>query len=68
MLFTGYNADIICLQEVDRKIFEQDLLPNFKDIGFSGLLSLKTGDVAEGTATFFRCNKFRSVCFVMHLF
>lgn len=61
VFITGYNADVVCLQEVDRKVYEQDLLPNFSELGFCGLLSLKTGDVAEGTATFFRCSKFRLV-------
>ena len=55
----GYNADVICLQEVDKKVFEKALEPSLQDTGFSGLLSLKCGDVAEGTAIFYRNNKFR---------
>ena len=55
----GYNADIICLQEVDKKVFEYDLKPILGKSGFVGLLRMKTGEVAEGSATFFRQSKFR---------
>lgn len=55
----GYNADIICLQEVDRKLFINDLEPILSLEGFSGVLKLKAGLAPEGTATFFRQSKFR---------
>lgn len=58
-LFVGYNADIICLQEVDRKLFINDLEPILSFEGFSGVLKLKAGLTPEGTATFFRQSKFR---------
>lgn len=58
-LFVGYNADIICLQEVDRKLFINDLEPVLSLEGFSGVLKLKAGLTPEGTATFFRQSKFR---------
>lgn len=59
LLFLGYNADIICLQEVDKKVFEYDLKPMLGKSGFLGMLKVKTGEVAEGVATFFRQSKFR---------
>ncbi|CAI9718258.1 Hypothetical predicted protein [Octopus vulgaris] len=58
---TGYNADLICLQEVDKKVFEHDLLPDLSLSGFEGLLCLKAGQVPEGSATFFNKSKFKLV-------
>jgi len=58
-VFAGYNADIICLQEVDKKVFERDLLPRLEEGGLSGHLRLKFGDVHEGSAVFFRCSRFK---------
>ena len=55
----GYNADIICLQEVDKSLFDNDLSIQLNDVGLTGLLKLKSGDVTEGAATFFRRSKFR---------
>jgi len=55
----GYNADIICLQEVDKKVFERDLRPRLEERGFTGLLRLKFGEVHEGTSVFFRRDRFR---------
>lgn len=55
----GYNADIICLQEVDKKVFERDLLPRLEECGLMGHLRLKFGDVHEGSAIFFRGNRFK---------
>ncbi|KAK9879423.1 hypothetical protein WA026_006490 [Henosepilachna vigintioctopunctata] len=54
----GYNADIICLQEVDRKVFKHDLQPFLSFIGLQGEYAIKGGEVAEGVACFFRSNKF----------
>lgn len=56
----GYNADIICLQEVDMKIFDYDLKPVLEDDdsqGFRGVIAQK-GSSGEGIATFFRSNRF----------
>jgi len=58
-VYTGYNADIICLQEVDKKVFERDLLPRLEESGLTGHLRLKFGEVNEGSAIFFRGNRFR---------
>lgn len=55
----GYNADIICLQEVDARIFKNDLCPVLEEIGYQGVLTRKSGTVAEGIATFFAKRKFR---------
>lgn len=55
----GYNADIMCLQEVDMKIFEYDLKPVLEDEskGFRGVIAQK-GSSGEGIATFFRTSRF----------
>ncbi|XP_045471233.1 2',5'-phosphodiesterase 12 isoform X1 [Harmonia axyridis] len=54
----GYNADIICLQEVDRKVFNHDLTPFFSRLGYEGDYAIKGGEVAEGVASFFNLEKF----------
>ena len=41
----GYNADIMCLQEVDKKIYDGDLSPVFSQHGFDGVFDLKGGVV-----------------------
>uniref|UniRef100_A0A182PDF4 2',5'-phosphodiesterase 12 n=1 Tax=Anopheles epiroticus TaxID=199890 RepID=A0A182PDF4_9DIPT len=53
----GYRADIICLQEVDTKVFSLDLVPIFHQKGLAGHYQAK-GKVAEGLATFYDGNKF----------
>lgn len=55
----GYNADVICLQEVDRKVFTKDFQPIFKAQGLEGFLKLKNGELGEGSATFYRKSKFK---------
>lgn len=58
----GYHADLICLQEVDQRIFDVDLQevlsqpPN----NFQGYLSQK-GEVPEGVAIFFRTSRFELI-------
>lgn len=55
----GYNADIYCLQEVDRKEFDRTYKPFFRFVGnYTGIFDRKGGSVAEGEATFFRDDKF----------
>ncbi|KAJ3656962.1 hypothetical protein Zmor_015999 [Zophobas morio] len=56
---TGYNADIICLQEVDRKVYTYDLQPLFEQLNYDSDFCLKRGLVAEGVACFFDKNRFR---------
>jgi len=58
-VYAGYNADIICLQEVDKKVFERDLLPRLEEDGLAGHLRLKSGEVSEGSAIFFRGSRFK---------
>lgn len=53
----GYHGDIICLQEVDSKIFDLDLQPLLGMSGFVGTFKAK-GQTAEGLATFFNSRKF----------
>lgn len=58
----GYNADIICLQEVDNKIFDYDLLPVLSEKGgLDGVFDRKGGKVSEGLACFWRTTKFRKL-------
>ncbi|XP_013422110.1 2',5'-phosphodiesterase 12 [Lingula anatina] len=57
-----YNADVICLQELDKKLFLGDLSEQFSKQGFSGHFKMKTngkgGDVPEGTGILVRNSKF----------
>ncbi|KAG5184781.1 Endonuclease/exonuclease/phosphatase [Tribonema minus] len=53
----GYSADVICLQECDRKVFYGVLLPTFKANGYDGLYKCKCGAVPEGAATFWDASK-----------
>eukprot|EP00803_Ostreobium_quekettii_P002086 evm.model.scf_565.5 EVM.evm.TU.scf_565.5 scf_565:12776-26338(-) len=54
----GYNADIICLQEIDEKAFRSYFQPHFADRGFEGYYANKVTAVREGCATFFRSSRF----------
>ncbi|XP_063358547.1 2',5'-phosphodiesterase 12 [Cydia amplana] len=54
----GYNADIICLQEVDQKIFKTVLDPLLGNNGFKGLFYKKGKEVAEGLACFYRDGRY----------
>ncbi|XP_005997827.1 2',5'-phosphodiesterase 12 [Latimeria chalumnae] len=53
----GYNADIICLQEVDKNVFMDSLVPAMDAFGLEGLFRVKDKQ-HEGLATFFRTSKF----------
>jgi len=57
----GYNADIICLQEVDGKVFDADLKPIFSSLGFGAEFSKKGGQVSEGMTCLFNTSKFRLI-------
>ncbi|CAO2638075.1 2',5'-phosphodiesterase 12 [Lemmus lemmus] len=52
---TGYNADLICLQEVDREVFTDSLVPALEAFGLEGVFRIKQH---EGLATFYRKSKF----------
>ncbi|MEQ2158205.1 hypothetical protein GOODEAATRI_009860 [Goodea atripinnis] len=54
----GYNADIICLQEVDKGVFVDSLTPALDAYGLDGVFRLKEKQ-QEGLATFYRRSKFR---------
>ncbi|XP_051835452.1 2',5'-phosphodiesterase 12 [Antechinus flavipes] len=55
---SGYSADVLCLQEVDRSVFHDSLAPALDAFGLQGLFRLKQQQ-HEGLATFFRRDKFR---------
>ncbi|GAU95840.1 hypothetical protein RvY_07385 [Ramazzottius varieornatus] len=55
---SGYNADLVCLQEVDTKLFSRYFDRQFRRKGFEGVLLSKKGNIAEGVVTFYRTDKF----------
>ncbi|XP_043242342.1 2',5'-phosphodiesterase 12-like isoform X2 [Amphibalanus amphitrite] len=57
----GYNGDIVCLQEVDKKVYEGDLEPMFETAGLEGVFTPKGGQVTEGLVCFYRSSKLRMV-------
>ena len=57
----GYNADIICLQECGKTIYQQMLQPALEMMGYYGMLQCKAGEIPEGEAIFFRLSKFQFV-------
>lgn len=56
---TGYNGDLICLQEVDEKVFMRDLQHTLRNEGLEGIYTAKGGSVTEGVALFYRLSKLR---------
>ncbi|CAN9512602.1 unnamed protein product [Ophioblennius macclurei] len=54
----GYNADIVCLQEVDKGVFADSLTPALDAFGLDGVFRIKEKQ-HEGLATFYRRSKFR---------
>lgn len=63
----GYDADIICLQEVQQDHFQQYLLPAFMALGYEGVFKSKTREALgpvgkiDGCATLYRRSKFTLV-------
>jgi len=57
----GYHASLICLQEVDVKVFQGDLEPTLSFSGLEGRMAKKGGQVSEGCATFWRQSDFECV-------
>ncbi|KAG5683242.1 hypothetical protein PVAND_012535 [Polypedilum vanderplanki] len=53
----GYNADILCMQEVDYKVFDLDFIPFLAEQNMNGVHD-KKGTTPEGLATFFRTDRF----------
>ncbi|NXH14936.1 PDE12 phosphodiesterase, partial [Bucco capensis] len=54
---SGYNADLIFLQEVDKSVFVDSLAPALDAFGLEGLFKIKEKQ-HEGLATFYRRDKF----------
>ncbi|KAM6946996.1 2',5'-phosphodiesterase 12 isoform 1-T2 [Lycodopsis pacificus] len=54
----GYNADIVCLQEVDKGVFSDSLTPALDAFGLDGVFRIKEKQ-HEGLATFYRRSKFQ---------
>ncbi|KAK9846341.1 hypothetical protein WJX81_001906 [Elliptochloris bilobata] len=57
----GYDADVVCLQEVDESAFRLCLQPHMEAAGFAGHYTNKAGRTREGSATFFRRARLRLV-------
>lgn len=57
----GYNADILCLQEVDFKVFDLDLIPFLGEQCLMHGVHNKKGTTPEGLATFFRTERFELI-------
>lgn len=55
---SGYNADIVCLQEVDKGVFGDSLVPALDAFGMDGVFKVKERQ-HEGLATFYRRTKFK---------
>lgn len=53
----GYQADLMCLQEVDAKVFDYELQPIFGFRQFGGTFQRK-GQTAEGLATYYNTERF----------
>ncbi|KAG0718713.1 2',5'-phosphodiesterase 12 [Chionoecetes opilio] len=56
---SGYNGDLVCLQEVDEKMFLRDLKHTLRTEGLEGVYTAKGGTVTEGVALFYRLAKLR---------
>ncbi|XP_030633587.1 2',5'-phosphodiesterase 12 [Chanos chanos] len=57
---SGYNADIICLQEVDKTAFTDSLSPALDAFDMDGVFRIKEKQ-HEGLATYFRKSKFKCI-------
>lgn len=55
---TGWDPDIICLQEVDKYF---DLSFNLEKAGYLGSYKRRTGDMVDGCAMFWKSDKFRLI-------
>ena len=49
---SSYNADIICLQECDARVFDVYYMPQFNALNYSSFYSNKAGGTSEGCALF----------------
>ncbi|GIL47193.1 hypothetical protein Vafri_4070 [Volvox africanus] len=57
----GYQADVMCLQEVDDKAFFDFLTLHLGLQGYGGHYTNKQGKVREGSATFWRTSRFTAL-------
>ncbi|XP_017773871.1 PREDICTED: 2',5'-phosphodiesterase 12-like [Nicrophorus vespilloides] len=55
---TGYKADIICLQEVDNKVFSFYFRDEFKKLNYAAIYNKKGNVIPEGLATIFNTKRF----------
>ncbi|KAI4492309.1 hypothetical protein M0802_009890 [Mischocyttarus mexicanus] len=58
----GFNSDIICLQEVDNKIYDNDLMPTLSLLQYKSVFNTKNSST-EGLAIFFNEDRFEELCF-----
>ena len=58
----GYNADIVCLQELDSKMFRGEFYKTLETEGFEGVFSNKSAS-PEGTCALWRKKSFEKVRF-----
>ncbi|XP_070507871.1 2',5'-phosphodiesterase 12 [Chironomus tepperi] len=56
----GYNSDILCMQEVDFKVFDLDLIPFLNEQNMNGVHD-KKGTTPEGLSTFYRTDRFELI-------
>lgn len=56
-----YKPDIACLQEVDMSAFSSLLRPGLQEFNFDGVYTNKAGRVNEGSATFWRKDRFKMI-------
>nr|XP_061814620.1 2',5'-phosphodiesterase 12-like [Nerophis lumbriciformis] len=54
----GYRADVVCLQEVDKGVFSDSLIPALDAFGMDGVFKIKDKQ-HEGLATFYRRTRFK---------
>lgn len=60
ILFVAYNADIICLQEMDSNFFNRELKFQLKvSMGLEGIFLKKGGRRNEGLSCFYSPDKFK---------
>ena len=58
----GYNADIVCLQELDSKMFRGEFYKTLETEGFEGVFTNKSAS-PEGTCALWRTRSFEKVKF-----
>ncbi|XP_043681471.1 2',5'-phosphodiesterase 12 isoform X3 [Vespula pensylvanica] len=58
----GFNSDIICLQEVDNKIYDNDLMPTLSLLQYKSMFNTKN-ESSEGLAIFFNEERFEQLSF-----